>query len=159
MMSMTMFAAYDHTGVIEPQFFAFDTDFTRSELITSPSGDRGIWRAKGDLDQIVVGVSDDSVLIHFGTIVAFLDSSEVDMLAVYPPSSPEHDREALDGIAQLTAFDSSFMADMREYRKPVKSTRSGNMTPPQSHLCIALVTDLLNSSLYASTAIDSEVAA
>lgn len=154
-MTSTMFAAYRLHDDVEPRFFPLEQSTDSSAIITDRAYDLGVRMGKGDRMRQIVYLSDDTALIHFGTLIRFLDTPAGDIDAYYAIGATEDEKDALIRMAEIATIDPTFLSEMWDYRKPIK--RDGKTTPRQTHLSIALVTDLLSPGRYAATAIDSEV--
>lgn len=155
-MTPTMFAAYDLDDALAPQFFPLADTADTSSTITDRAYELGVRMKKGRMMREIVSISDDTALIHFGTLVRFPGGH---VLAMYAVGATEDDKDALIRMAEIATLDLNFMAGMWEHRKPVKRDRDGKLLPEQDHLQIALVSDLLSPARYAATAVDSEATA
>lgn len=156
-MMTSMFAAYDRAGNLDPRFFPLGQTVDTSDTITDRAYEMGVRMKAGRTMREVVSMSDDTALIHFGTLVRFPDRYKVKTLAMYAIGATEDEKDALIRLAELVTLDPGFMAGMWKYRRPERRAHDGKLLPEQDHLHIALVTDLLAPGRYAATAIDSEV--
>lgn len=153
----TMFAAYDRAGHLEPRFFPLEHTADTSATLTDRAYDLGVRMKAGPTMREIVSTSDDTALIHYGTLVRFPDRYKVKTLAMYAVGATEDEKDALIRLAELVTLDPGFMAGMWKHRRPERRAYDGKLLPEQDHLHIALVTDLLAPGRYAATAIDSEV--
>lgn len=153
----TMFAAYDYYGETAPRFFPLADSADDSATIASRTYDLGVRMRKGRMTRELVSMSDDTALIHFGTLVRFPGEGRCKALAMYAVGSSEDDKDALVRIAEITMLDPDFMAGLWMHRKPVRRDHDGKLLPEQDHLHIALVTDLQAPARYAAAAKDSGV--
>lgn len=153
----TMFAAYDRAGNLDPRFFPLGQTADTSDTITDRAYDRGVRMKAGRTMREIVSMSDDTALIHFGTLVRFPDRCKIKTLAMYAIGATEDEKDALVRMAEITALDPDFMTGLWQHRKPERRALDGKLLPEQDHLHIALVSDLLAPGRYATTAINSEV--
>lgn len=155
----TMFAAYDRNGNQEPRFFALNDTADDSATIADRAYNLGVSMFKGYTMREVVGLSNASALVHFGTLARFLDTGAHDIAAAYAIGATEADKDGLVRMAEIATLDPDFMRGMWEHRRPRKNVRTGRMTPEQEHLHIALVTDLQAPARYAANVIGTEATA
>lgn len=153
-MSVTMFAAYDPDDELTPRFFPLADTSDSSAAIATRAYDLGVRMGKSDLMREVVSISDCTALVHFGTLVRFLDEPPGKVDAYYAIGASDDDKDALVRMAEFATLDSTFMSGMWDHRARKRGTRHGRPTPEQEHLYIALVTDLLNPGRYAATTVD-----
>ncbi|MGO2811001.1 MAG: hypothetical protein ACTIBG_05965 [Brevibacterium aurantiacum] len=158
-MSMSMFAAYDRDGVLEPQYFPLEVPTEQMRAIWTRLKDLGVGKVTGEYPKSIIGVDGDAVLVHFGYLIRFLDGGSTKMLAAYADESSDQDQATLLALGEQAVINPGFMSQMWEYRPPRYLKRVQEVSPPQEHLHIALVTDMLDLSVSASAAIDSEVSA
>lgn len=156
-MTATMFAAYDRAGNLDPRFFPLERTADTSDTITDRAYDLGVRMRKGQMMRELVSMSDDTALIHFGTLVRFPSRCKVKTLAMYAIGATENEKDALIRLAEISTLDPDFMTGIWQHRRPERRDRDGKLLPEQDRLHIALVSDLLNPSRYTATAIDSEV--
>lgn len=156
-MTATMFAAYDRAGNLDPRYFPLGQTTDTSDTITDRAYDLGVRMKAGRTMREIVSMSDDTALIHFGTLVRFPDRCNVKTLAMYAIGATEDEKDALVRMAEIATLDPDFMTGMWKHRKPERRARDGKLLPGQDHLHIALVSDLLAPGRYATTAINSEV--
>ncbi|WP_313450706.1 hypothetical protein [Brevibacterium casei] len=152
----TMFAAYDYYGETAPRFFPLADSADDSATIATRAYDLGVRMKAGRMTRELVSMSDDTALIHFGTLVRFPGGRKVKALALYAVGSSEDDKDALVRMAEIVRHDPSFMAGLWMHR-PSFRRDDGKLMPEQDHLHIALVTDLQAPARYTATTIDQEV--
>ncbi|QPS33988.1 hypothetical protein [Brevibacterium casei] len=155
----TMFAAYDYYGEAAPRFFPLADSSDDSATIATRAYDLGVRMKAGRMTRELVSMSDDTALIHFGTLVRFPDRYKCKTLAMYAVGASEYDKDGLVRIAEIATLDPGFMVGMWDHRQPIRRDSDGKLLPEQDHLHIALVTDLQAPARYAANAIDTEATA
>lgn len=158
-----MLAAYDSTGIIEPQYFPIEIPEESLRAIWRRMKQRGVGKVLGEYAKDVVAIDGDTVLVHFGHLIRFLDddTSEVPthILAAYTDESSDQDTATLIAIAEQVVINPDFMAGFWEYRSPKYLDWVDAVSEPQEHLHIALVENVSGFGQHATTALVSEVSA
>jgi hypothetical protein len=153
----TMFAAYDRHGRRGPVLFPLDSNSIDSATTAGFAYDLGV-RMKSDRHmREIVAVSDDTALVHLGTLIRFPARCEFDIGALYAIGSTEAEKDIVVRLAARAAIDPDFGAGMWKHLRSFRRARDGKVLPEQDHLSIAIVTDLESPGRYTATTVDSEV--